>query len=42
MMIDDDDVAFRGTAAHLGDEALVPRTAFLAQTGIGAGVQFMP
>ena len=42
MMVDDDDVAFGGAAAHLGDEAAVVFFAFLAETGIGAGVELVP
>ena len=42
MMIDDDDVALGGAAVHLGDKAFLPGAAFLAQAGVGAGVEFVP
>src|SRR5204863_9258445 len=29
-------------AAHLGDEAFVPRTALLAEAGVGASIQLVP
>src|SRR5438445_112053 len=42
MMIDDDDVTLGCAAAHLGDEALVPRTALLSSASVGAGVELVP
>ena len=42
VMIDDDDVAFHRFAMHFGDEAAVPGAAFLPQTSVGAGVNFVP
>ena len=42
MMVDDDDVALGRAAAHLGDEATVVLFAFLAETGVGARVEFVP
>ena len=42
MVIDDDDVALRRAPPHLGDEAAVVFFAFLSQTGIGPGVEFVP
>src|SRR5580693_4724987 len=42
MMIDDDDVALGGATAHLGNEAAIIFFAFLAETGIGARIEFVP
>src|SRR5438874_8097959 len=42
MMIDDDNVALGGAAAHLSNEAALVLFAFLSETGIGARVQFVP
>src|SRR5258708_6354937 len=42
MVVDDDDVALGGAAPHLSDEAVLPFLAFLAETGIGAGVELVP
>ena len=42
MMIDDDDVALHRPAVHLGDEAFLPRAAFLADASVGAGVELVP
>src|SRR5664280_2743023 len=41
-MIDDDDVALGGTAAHLGDETAVKLLALGADTAVGARVEFGP
>src|SRR5208282_360062 len=42
MMIDDDDVALGRATAHLGDEAAVVLLAFLAEAGVGAGIELVP
>src|ERR1700680_4657168 len=42
MMIDDDDVALRGAAPHLGDEAMLPLFAFLAETSISTRIELVP
>ena len=42
MMVHDDDVALHGSPVHFGDEASFECAAFLAETGIGAGVQLVP
>src|ERR1700722_18375703 len=42
MMVDDDDVALSRATPHLSDEATVIFFAFLAQTGVGASVEFVP
>src|ERR1700694_2381915 len=42
MMIDDDDVALRGAAPHLGDEAMLPLFAFLAETTISTRIELVP
>src|SRR5664279_5903347 len=41
-MIDDDDVALGGAAAHLGDETAVKLLALGADTAVGARVEFGP
>jgi len=42
MVVDNDDVALGGSAAHFRNEASFILFAFLAKTGVGAGVQFVP
>ena len=42
VVVDDDDVALKGLATHLGDEALLPVGAGLAEADFAAGVEFMP
>src|SRR5208283_4947307 len=42
MVIDDDDVAFGCAPPHFGDEAAVVFLAFLAEAGIGPGVELVP
>src|SRR5581483_2858890 len=42
VMVDDDDVALHGPAAHFGDETALPLAAFLADAGVGASVEFVP
>ena len=41
-MIDDDDVALGGAAAHLGDEAALELLAVGADAAVGAGVELGP
>ena len=42
VVIDDDDVALDRATMHFRDETALPRTAFLPQAGLGAGVEFVP
>ena len=42
VVVDDDDVRLESLAAHLGDEAAVVIRAGAAQTGFGAGIEFLP
>ncbi len=42
MMVDDDDVAFGGATAHLGDEAAVVLRALLADATFGSRVELGP
>src|SRR5579863_5180358 len=42
MVIDDDDVTLHRLAPHFSDEAAVKLAAFLADAGIGAGIQLVP
>lgn len=42
VMVHDNDVALHRPAVHLGNEALLPRAAFLAQAGVRAGIQLVP
>src|SRR5262249_47430247 len=42
MMIDDDNVAFQGPAAHFRDEAALPLLAFLTGAAVSPRVQLVP
>ena len=42
MVIDDDDIALGGAAAHLGDEAAIVVGAALAEAGVAARIEFGP
>ena len=42
VMVDDNDVAFRCPAAHLGDEAALALAALLSDTRFRAGVELVP
>ena len=42
MMVDNDNVAFGGAPAHFGNEAALVFGAFLADTSVGSGVEFVP
>jgi hypothetical protein len=42
VMVDDDDVALRSAAAHLGDEAAVVLRALLSGATVGASVELRP
>ena len=42
VVVDDDDVGFKGFAAHGDDEAVLPVRAGLAEAGFGARVELVP
>ena len=42
VVVDDNDVALQCSPVHFRDKAALPRTAFLTEAGLSAGVQFVP